>query len=71
MTRSKDFISMKLFFEIDLFGIAYVKVEFIPVLKIYTIPILERFVWSTHLFNVVAAAENALFRNFPQEVQFL
>ena len=47
MTRSKDFISMKLFFEIDLFGIAYVKVEFIPVLKIYPIPILERFVWST------------------------
>ena len=34
--------------EIDLFGIAHVKVEFIPVLKIYTIPILGRFVWSTN-----------------------
>ena len=32
--------------EIDLFGIAHVKVEFIPVLKIYTIPILGRFVWD-------------------------
>ena len=34
--------------EIDLFGIAHVKVEFIPVLKMYTIPILERFVCSTN-----------------------
>ena len=34
--------------EIDLFGIVHVKVEFIPVLKIYTIPILGRFVWSTN-----------------------
>ena len=29
---------------IDLFGIAHVKVEFIPVVKIYTIPILGIFV---------------------------
>ena len=34
--------------EIDLFGIAHVKVEFIPVLKIYTIRILGRFVRSSH-----------------------
>ena len=34
--------------KIDLFGIAHVKVEFIPVLKIYTIRILGRFVWSMH-----------------------
>ena len=30
--------------KIDLFGKAHVKVEFIPVLKIYTIAILGRFV---------------------------
>ena len=49
---AKDFITMNSFWkfyvmgspEIDLFGIAHVKVEFIPVLKIYTIPILGRFV---------------------------
>ena len=29
---------------IDLYGIDHVKVEFIPVLKIYTIPILGKFV---------------------------
>ena len=34
--------------EIDLFDIAHVKVEFIPVLKMYTIRILGRFVWSMH-----------------------
>ena len=28
---------------IDLFGIAHVKVGFIPVLKIYALPILENF----------------------------
>ena len=44
--------------EIDLFGIVHVKVEFIPVLKIYTIPILGRFVWSTHLFNVCSKRVN-------------
>ena len=56
MTRSEDFISMKYsFFEILCYGkyrnwfdITHVKVEFIPVLKIYTIPILGRFVWSTN-----------------------
>ena len=49
---TKDFITMNSFLkfyvmgspEIDLLGIAHVKVEFIPVLKIYTIPILGRFV---------------------------
>ena len=47
-----DFITMNSFLkfcvmgspEIDLFGIAHVKVEFIPVLKIYTIRNLGRFV---------------------------
>ena len=39
--------------EIDLFGIAHVKVEFIPVLKIYTIPILGRFVWGTNFVKCV------------------
>ena len=34
--------------EIDLFGIAHVTVEFILILKIFTIRILGRFVWSTH-----------------------
>ena len=29
--------------EIDLYDIAHVKVEFIPVMKIYTIPTLGRF----------------------------
>ena len=33
---------------IDLFGIAHVKVEVIPVLKIYAISILGRFVWSIY-----------------------
>ena len=33
---------------IDLFGLTHVKVEFITVLKIYTIRILGRFVRSTH-----------------------
>ena len=33
--------------EIDLFGKAHVKVEFIPVLKTYTIRILGRFVRRT------------------------
>ena len=49
---AKDFVRMNGFLkfyvmgspEIDLFDIAHVKVEFIPVLKIYTIPILGRFV---------------------------
>ena len=45
MTRSEDFISMT---EIDLVCIAHVKVELIPVLKIYTIPIIGRFVWTTN-----------------------
>ena len=34
--------------EIDIFGIAYEKVEFIPILKIYTTRIIGRFVWSTN-----------------------
>ena len=38
--------------QIDLFGIAHVKVEFIPVLKIYTIPILGIF------YNVVYCEES-------------
>ena len=53
---AKDFITMNSFWkfyvmgspEIDLFGIAHVKVEFIPVLKKYTVLILGKFVWSTH-----------------------
>ena len=63
MTRSEDFISineivwnsfLKFYVmgrtKIDLFCIAHVKVEFIPVLKIYAIRILGRFVYSTHNF---------------------
>ena len=38
--------------EIDLFGTAQAKVEFIPVLKIYTIRILGWFVWVTILYTV-------------------
>ena len=34
--------------EIDLFGIPHVKEEFISVLKMHTISILGRFVWSTN-----------------------
>ena len=39
--------------EIDLFDIAHVKVEFIPVMKIYTIPILGSFVWSPNFVQCV------------------
>ena len=31
----------------DLYGIAHVKVDFIPLQKIYVISILGRFVWTT------------------------
>ena len=52
---AKDFITMNSFLEwrteIDLFGIAHVKVEFITVQKIYTIRILGRFVRSTHFVH--------------------
>ena len=32
---------------IDLYGIAHVKVDFIPLQKMYVIPILGRFVWTS------------------------
>ena len=32
---------------IDLYGIAHVKVDFIPLQKMYIIPMLGRFVWTT------------------------
>ena len=44
--------------KIDLYGIAHVKVEFILVLKIYTIQILGRFVWSTHFVQCAHCAQS-------------
>ena len=47
--------------KIDIFGIAQVKVEFIPVLKIYIIPILGRFVYSTNFFQCDASLAGTVF----------
>ena len=33
--------------QVDLYGIAHVKVDFIPLQKMYVIPRLGRFVWTT------------------------
>ena len=38
---------------IDLYAIAHVKVDFIPVLKMWVLPILGRFVWSTYFVQCV------------------
>ena len=38
---------------IDLYGIAHVKVDFIPLQKMYVIPILGRFVWTTSFVQCV------------------
>ena len=38
--------------EIDLYGIAHVKVNFIPVLKMCVLTLLGRFVWTTIFDNV-------------------
>ena len=34
--------------QIDLYGIAHVKVDIIPLQKMYVIPMLGRFVWTTN-----------------------
>ena len=47
--------------EIDLFGIAHVKVEDKPVLKIYAISILGRFVWSTYFVQCVSIDSNIVY----------
>ena len=39
--------------KIDLFGIAHVKVDLVPVLKIYNISILGRFAWKTNFVQCV------------------
>ena len=41
----------------DLFGIAHVKLEFILVLKINTIPILGIFIWSTNFVHCEPSTE--------------
>ena len=38
--------------QVDLFGIYHVKVHFIAHQKMYVIPMLGRFVWTTFLYNV-------------------
>ena len=38
--------------QVDLFGIYHVKVHFIAHQKMYVIPMLGRFVWTTILYNV-------------------
>ena len=50
--------------EIDLFGIAHVKVEDKPVLKIYAISILGRFVWSTY-FVQCGILNESQFNKYP------
>ena len=40
---------------IDLYGIAHVKVDFIPLQKMYVIPILGRFVWTTSFVQCVTS----------------
>ena len=45
--------------EIDLYSIAHLKVEFIPVLKIYIIRILRRFVLSMHFEQCEGCSETS------------
>ena len=45
--------------EIDLYGIAHVKVDFIPLQKMYVIPILGRFVWTTYFVQCAALSQRS------------
>ena len=45
--------------EIDLYGIAHVKVDFIPVLKMCVLTLLGKFVWTT-IFDTSGTLEHQL-----------
>ena len=47
---------------IDLYGIAHVKVDFIPVLKMCVLPILGRFVWTTSFGQCVLPSWSLLLK---------
>ena len=49
--------------EIDLYGIAHVKVDFIPVLKMCVLPFLGKFVWTIYNFGQCAFLSPTLHAN--------
>ena len=53
--------------EIDLYGIAHVKVDFIPLQKMYVIPILGRFVWITNFVQYVCPIKCLFIRQLLKE----
>ena len=56
---------------IDLYGIAHVKVDFIPLQKMYVIPILGRFVWTTSFVQCVRINNIKKLKKKIRQMEFL